>query len=174
MKQLINLSMIVFISLLELAIMGVANAADFTPHGRVFIELVQHETSELASPDSIPSKQVYYIIRNHLNSQMTKKLLVVSGVSLRVAARDDAPAFQLALLELVYSNITAALWAQQKLPENAYFKVSKILTPFSSAVIDNRLFIVFTETAGNQQALELIKHFPEKWNQKNDSDALKE
>ncbi len=142
-----------------------ASATDFSANEQAFMALVERHWNAPFSVQPISGAHVKTIARRRLDPQVASQIVTSSGVSLQpdpLAAL--APTHvQVALFDLCYLDQATAARRQQKLPKSRHFEHSKILIPFSSVVADHCLLVVFTESAGDQNAVRFIEGFPAQW-----------
>jgi len=128
-------------------VMGAAHAASMTAHELLAEHLAQQLARERPGNPierhPFETAHLTMVIRDRIDARLLGEHPHIEATDLRFAWPDDKHA--VAIITLTYSTPAIALRQSEWLVARTHFQRSKILTPFSYAVVDETLVILFTE-----------------------------
>jgi hypothetical protein len=134
--------------------------------------LLQSDESLLKNESAISSGNVKDLVRYRLDRGLSK-FVTATGTGLTFTKPGRQSERYIDTWVITYRDKkTAQKMSELPVMKSGYFRRTKILTPFSYAVVDRHLVIVFTESAGDGDVVRLIKSIPELLHRQQNQDGL--
>jgi len=129
-------------------VMGVAHATAMTTHeslvDQVAQKLAQERPGNSIERRPFGTAHLTMVIRDRIDARLLGENPRIEATDLRLTRPDDQHA--VAVITLTWQAPAIALRQSEWLAARTHFQRSKILTPFSYAVVDDTLVILFTES----------------------------
>jgi hypothetical protein len=104
--------------------------------------------------------EVKRLLATRVDVRLASSAVGYYGEDLKVIPSGDTIARQAGVLTVSYRTHAIAVKKQALLPKSpAYFKKTKILTPYAAWVHDKKLIILFSENAGDPEMSKIIASF---------------
>lgn len=143
-----------------------AQPAAEQPEVELFRSALQHRfgidstASDALTVAPLTEAQVSALILRRLPPRVRAGLRSATGVQFQVTTNGPALPLRFGLLSMTYSDATSAAASGRLLGEHRYFRQTKIATVYGVDQAGERVFLGFTENAGDAKAVSVVGDIP--------------